>query len=68
MRPNGNLATLRLIPITLPELLRQLRDTVIPAPRRGQAHRQTWTLWRRHHQYQAQQAHKRWHTYADTPP
>ena len=65
---DGNLATLGLIPITLPELLRQLRDTVIPAPRRDQAHRQTWTLWRRRHQYQAQQAHKRWHTYADTPP
>ena len=65
---DGDLATLGLIPVTLPELLRQLRDTVIPAPRRDQAHRQAWTLWRRRHQYRAQQAHKRWHTYADTPP
>jgi SRSO17 transposase len=65
---DGDLTALRLIPVTLPELLRQIRDTVIPAPRRDQAHRQAWTLWRRRHQYQAQQAHKRWHTYADTPP
>jgi SRSO17 transposase len=65
---DGDLTTLGLIPITLPELLRQLRDTVIPAPRRDHAHRQAWTLRRRRHQYQAQQAHKRWHTYADTPP
>jgi SRSO17 transposase len=65
---DGDLATLGLIPVTLPELLRQLRDTVIPAPRRDRAHRQAWTLWRRRHQYKAQQAHQRWHTYADTPP
>jgi SRSO17 transposase len=57
-----------LIPVTLPELLRQLRGTVIPGPRRDMAHRDAWTLWRRRHQYQAQQAHQRWHAYADKPP
>jgi len=28
-----------LIPVTVPELLRLLRDTVIPPPRRDRAHR-----------------------------
>jgi len=36
--------------------------------RRDQAHRGTWALWRRRHQYQAQQAHQRWHAYADEVP
>src|SRR5689334_21485298 len=31
----------RLIPVTVPELLRLLRDTVIPPPRRDRAHRCT---------------------------
>jgi SRSO17 transposase len=57
-----------LIPVTIPELLRQLRGTVIPEARRDKAHRGTWARWRRHHQYQAQQAHKRWHAYADEVP
>jgi len=55
-----------LIPITIPELLRLLRDTVIPPPCRDLAHRQHWSLWRRRHQYRARQAHQRWNTYADT--
>jgi SRSO17 transposase len=59
---------LQLIPVTVPELLRQLRGTVIPEPRRDQAHRNAWALWRRHHQYQAQQAHQRWNAYADRVP
>ena len=59
---------LGLIPVTIPELLRQLRGTVIPEPRRDRAHRDGWSLWRRHHQYQAQQAHQHWHTYADEVP
>lgn len=59
---------LGLIPVTVPELLRQLRGTVIPAPRRDRAHRDAWSLWRRRHQYQARQAHQRWHAYADEPP
>ena len=57
-----------LIPVTVPELLRQLRGTVIPDPSRDNAHRNAWTLWRRRHQYRAQQAHQRWHSYADEAP
>ncbi|HXL93505.1 MAG TPA: IS701 family transposase [Streptosporangiaceae bacterium] len=59
---------LGLIPVTIPELLRQLRGTIIPEPRRDKPHRTAWTLWRRRHQYQAQQAHQRWHAYADELP
>jgi SRSO17 transposase len=58
----------QLIPVTIPELLRLIRGTVIPVPRRDRTHRDTWSRWRRHHQYQAQQAHHRWHAYADTIP
>ncbi len=59
---------LELIPVTVPELLRQLRGTVIPEPRRDKPHRNAWFIWRRRHQYQAQQAHQRWHAYADETP
>ena len=59
---------LGLIPITIPELLRQLRGTVIPEPRRDRAHRDGWSLWRRRHQYYARHAHQRWHAYADELP
>jgi SRSO17 transposase len=59
---------LDLIPVTIPELLRQLRSTVIPEPCRDQAHRDKWSLWRRRHQYYARQAHQRWHAYADKLP
>ena len=59
---------LGLIPVTVPELLRQLRGTVIPEPRRDKAHRDAWSLWRRRHQYRARQAHQRWHAYADELP
>jgi SRSO17 transposase len=59
---------LELIPVTVPELLRQLRGTVIPEPRRDQQHRNDWMLWRRRHQYDARQAHQRWHAYADEVP
>jgi hypothetical protein len=59
---------LGLIPVTIPELLRQLRGTVIPDPRRDRAHRDGWSLWRRRHQYYARQAHQRWHAYADKLP
>jgi SRSO17 transposase len=58
----------QLIPVTIPELLRQLRGTIIPPPRRDQPHRDAWALWRRRHQYHAQQAHQRWHAYADELP
>ena len=57
-----------LIPVTISELLRHLRGTVIPEPCRDKANRDAWALWRRRHQYQAQQAHQRWHAYADEPP
>jgi SRSO17 transposase len=57
-----------LIPVTVPELLRLLRGTVIPPPRRDRAHRLHWSYWRRRHQHQARQAHQRWNAYAETTP
>jgi hypothetical protein len=48
---DGSASVLELIPVTVPELLRQLRGTVIPEPRRDKPHRDAWTLWRRRHQY-----------------
>jgi SRSO17 transposase len=65
---DGSVGIVGLIPVTVPELLRQLRGTVIPDPRRDKAHRDAWSLWRRRHQYHAQQAHQRWHAYADEVP
>jgi SRSO17 transposase len=59
---------LELIPVTVPELVRQLRGTVIPEARRDRPHRNAWTLWRRRHQYGARQAHQRWHAHADDVP
>jgi SRSO17 transposase len=57
-----------LIPITVPELLRLVRDTVIPPPRRDRAHRLHWSTWRRRHQFRTRQAHQRWNAYAETTP
>jgi hypothetical protein len=57
-----------LIPITVPELLRLLRDIVIPPPRRDRPHRLHWSTWRRRHQHRARQAHQRWNAYAETTP
>jgi SRSO17 transposase len=57
-----------LIPITIPELLRLVRDTVIPPPRRDRAHRLHWSAWRRRHQFRTRQAHQRWNAYAETTP
>jgi SRSO17 transposase len=57
-----------LIPITVPELLRLLRNIVIPPPRRDRAHRLHWSTWRRRHQHRARQAHQRWNAYAETAP
>jgi hypothetical protein len=59
---------LGLIPVTIPELLRLLRDIVIPPPRRDRAHRLHWSAWRRRHQHRARQAHRRWNAYAETTP
>jgi SRSO17 transposase len=57
-----------LIPITVPELLRLLRDIVIPPPRRDRSHRPHWSTWRRRHQHRARQAHQRWNAYAEAKP
>ena len=57
-----------LIPVTVPELLRLLRDTVIPRPRRDRPHRLQWSAWRRRHQHRARQAHQRWNAYAEATP
>jgi hypothetical protein len=54
-----------LIPVTVPELLRLLRDSVIPPPRRDRPHRLHWPTWRRRHQHRARQAHQRWNAYAE---
>jgi SRSO17 transposase len=55
-----------LIDVTVPELLRLLRGTVIPPPRRDREHVLQWSHWRRQHQYRARKAHQRWNAYADT--
>jgi SRSO17 transposase len=65
---DSSASMLELIPVTVPELLRQLRGTVIPEPRRDRQHCDGWMLWRRRHQYGARQAHQRWHAYADEVP
>ena len=57
-----------LIPVTVPELLRLLRGTVIAPPRRDRAHRLHWSDWRRRHQHRARQGHQRWNAYAETTP
>ena len=57
-----------LIPVTVPELLRLLRGTVIAPPRRDRAHRLHWSDWRRRHQHRARQGHQRWNAYAETAP
>ena len=57
-----------LIPITVPELLRLLRGTVIPPPRRDWALRLHWSTWRRRHQHRARRAHQRWNACAETTP
>ena len=57
-----------LIPVTVPELLRLLRGTVIPPPRRDRPHRLHWSHWRRRHQYRARETHRRWNAYAEKKP
>jgi hypothetical protein len=56
-----------LIPVTVPELLRLLRGTVIP-PRRDRPHRLYWSHSRRRHQHLAREAHKCWSAYAEATP
>ena len=55
-----------LILVTIAELLRLLRDTMIPPPRRDWPHRLHWSDWRRRDQHRARQAHQRWNAYAET--
>jgi SRSO17 transposase len=64
----GNSAAAAMIAITVPELLRLLRGTVIPPPRQDREHVLRWSDWRRRHQHRAQQAHRRWNAYADSVP
>ncbi|MFE7042221.1 IS701 family transposase [Streptomyces atratus] len=53
-------ADIALIPASPRELLAVLRVTALPAPRRDLGHVLHWSAWRRHHQHQAVQAHRRW--------
>jgi SRSO17 transposase len=57
-----------LAPITIPELLRLLRDTVIPPRHRDWPHRSAWSHWRRRHRHRARQAHQAWNAYTATTP
>ncbi|MFQ6852599.1 transposase [Streptomyces sp. 35M1] len=50
----------RLVPISPRELLRLLRATVLPSPRRNLDHLLHWSAWRREHQHRAAEAHRRW--------
>ncbi|MEX3100460.1 hypothetical protein [Streptomyces sp. ST1020] len=56
--PASGRELLRLLRITA--LLRLLRITALPQPRRERDHLLHWSTWRRHHQHQAAQAHRRW--------
>jgi len=67
-RTTGTDPGLDLIPVTIPELLRLLRGVVISQPRRDLAHRERWSVWRRHHQHVARLAHQRWNAHADATP
>ncbi|MEY9996993.1 SRSO17 transposase [Streptomyces sp. V4I8] len=53
--PSGPLA-----PSSTRELLRLLRATALRPPRRDLEHLLHWSAWRRHHQQQATEAHRRW--------
>ncbi|WP_371476658.1 hypothetical protein [Kitasatospora sp. NBC_00315] len=53
--PSGH----RLIPPRVREVLRLLRITALPRPRRDRAHVLHWSPWR-HHQHQGARAHRRW--------
>ncbi|MFJ5725628.1 hypothetical protein [Streptomyces sp. NPDC093149] len=53
-------ADIALIPASPRELLAVLRVTALPAPRRDLGRVLHWSAWRRHHQHQAVQAHRRW--------
>jgi SRSO17 transposase len=67
-RATGGPSDPDLIAITVPELLRLIRGTIVPPPRNDLAHRHAWSLWRRRHQHRARQCHQAWHAYAETTP
>ncbi|WP_055496004.1 hypothetical protein [Streptomyces sp. TP-A0356] len=50
----------RLVPVSARELLRLLRATVLPRPRRDLDHLLHWSAWRRQHQRRAAAAHRLW--------
>lgn len=50
----------RLIAPSVREVLRVLRITALPSPRRDREHVLNWSAWRRHHQYRAAKGHRRW--------
>ncbi|MGI5509162.1 hypothetical protein [Streptomyces sp. CA-106131] len=50
----------RLVPVSPRELLRLLRVTVLPSPRRDRDHLLQWSAWRREHQHRAAKAHRHW--------
>ncbi|MEU9183116.1 hypothetical protein AB0D14_00820 [Streptomyces sp. NPDC048484] len=52
------------VPASARELLRLLRITALPRPRRD--HLLHWSAWRRHHQHQAAEAHRRWNNITAT--
>lgn len=64
--PSGH----RLVPSSVREVLRLLRVTALPRPRRARDrdrdHALHWSAWRRHHQHQAAQAHRRWNNITAT--
>ena len=64
-RDAGTSAAAGMIAVTVPELLRLLRGTIIPPPRHDREHVLHWSGWRRGHQHRAQQAHRRWNSCAD---
>ncbi|GAV37248.1 IS701 family transposase [Streptomyces acidiscabies] len=55
-----------LVPAGGRELLRLLRITALPRPRRDRDHLPHWSAWRRHHQHQAAEAHRRWNNITAT--
>ncbi|MET7845940.1 IS701 family transposase [Streptomyces sp. NPDC005356] len=55
-----------LVPASGRELLRLLRITALPRPRRDRDHLLHWSAWRRHHQHQAAEAHRRWNNITAT--
>lgn len=60
--PSGH----RLIPPGVREVLRLLRITARPRPRRDRDHVLHWSARRRHHRHRAARAHRRWNDITTT--